>query len=314
MGDAASFSRVGIVGASALGLYFGAKLAAAGTAVRLLARGDLPVLRSRGTIQLQDAAGTRALGPVEAFATSAEVGPVDVALVALKTTSAAQTRELVAPLLGPGTAILTLQNGLGADEYLGELFGPERVLGGLVFMSITRTAPGEVRCFHPGFLALGELGRPADGRTRAVGDLFARAGMRVEVVDNLDEARWRKLVWNIPFNGLSIAGGGITTDRICGDALRAELARILMVEVQQAAAAFGHVIPDAFLARQFEVTPPMGAYQPSSLVDFLAGRPVEVEAIWGEPLRRAAAAGVRMPALESLYRKLLALCPPAPGT
>jgi 2-dehydropantoate 2-reductase len=310
VGTDASFARVGVVGAGALGLYYGARLAAAGAEVRLLARSDLPVLRARATVLVENAAGTAALGPVAAFATSAEVGPVDLAVVALKTTSAAQTRELVAPLLGPQTAILTLQNGLGADEHLGRLFGAERVLGGLAFMSINRTGPAALRCFHEGFLALGELGRPADARTRAVADRLLQAGLRVEVVDNLDEARWRKLVWNVPFNGLAIAGGGITTDRICGDARRAELARILMVEVQQAAAAFGHVIPDAFIAWQFEVTRPMGAYRPSSLVDFLAGRPVEVEAIWGEPLRRAAARGIRLPALESLYHRLLELCPP----
>ena len=82
-----------------------------------------------------------------------------------------------------------------------------------------------------------------------------------------------------------------------------------MGEVQRAAAAFGFVIPDEFLAKQFASTPPMGPYQPSSLVDFLAGREVEVESIWGEPLRRSLCAGVQVPRLESLYSRLVALCP-----
>jgi len=129
------------------------------------------------------------------------------------------------------------------------------------------------------------------------------------VVEHLDEARWRKLVWNIPFNGLAIAAGGLTTDRICADPRLATRVRELMAEVQRAAAAFGHVIADEFLQRQFEVTPAMGAYQPSSLVDFRAGREVEVEAIWGEPLRRAQRAGVAMPALAALYAGLCALRP-----
>jgi 2-dehydropantoate 2-reductase len=81
-----------------------------------------------------------------------------------------------------------------------------------------------------------------------------------------------------------------------------------MLEVQRAAAAFGFAIADEFVAKQFEVTPPMGPYQPSSLVDFLAGREVEVEAIWGEPLRRARSAGVDMPRLGSLYGRLRELC------
>jgi 2-dehydropantoate 2-reductase len=158
-------------------------------------------------------------------------------------------------------------------------------------------------------VSIGEFSGPPVERTRALGRLLAAAGMKVNVVENLVEARWSKLVWNIPFNGLSIAEGGITTDRICADPRLAAEARALMVEVQRAAAAFGFAIPDAFVDKQFDVTPPMGPYQPSSLVDFLAGREVEVEAIWGEPLRRAMAAGVPMPRLEGLYARLLALCP-----
>jgi 2-dehydropantoate 2-reductase len=176
-------------------------------------------------------------------------------------------------------------------------------------MAITRTGPGEVRCFHPGMVSIGEFGRPPQERTHALAGLLRAAGMKTNVVENLVEARWSKLVWNIPFNGLSIAEGGITTDRICADPRLAAEARSLMLEVQSAAAAFGFRIPDEFVAKQFEVTPPMGAYHPSSLVDFLAGREVEVESIWGEPLRRACAAGVPMPRLASLYSRLVALCP-----
>ena len=81
--------------------------------------------------------------------------------------------------------------------------------------------------------------------------------------------------------------------------------------MQRAAAGHGFAISDGFLRKQYDATPPMGPYQPSSLVDFLAGREVEVEAIWGEPLRRARAAGVPMPRLESLYSRLVAVCPGA---
>ena len=169
-----------------------------------------------------------------------------------------------------------------------------------------------MRCFHPGSVTIGEYGGPPEARTQALAGLLRSAGVRTQVVDNLVEARWRKLVWNIPFNGLSIAEGGITTDRICSDARLAGEVRALMAEVQRAAAAgFGFAISDEFLAKQYGVTPPMGPYQPSSLVDFLAGREVEVEAIWGEPLRRARAAGVRMPRLEDLYSRLVSLCPGA---
>jgi 2-dehydropantoate 2-reductase len=304
---ASRFPTIGVVGSGAVGTYYGARMALAGAEVRFLMRADLAAVRSRGSILIHDSKGTTELRPVAACATPAEMGRVDVVLIGLKTTTAGIS-ALVSPLLGPKTAILTLQNGFGADERLGELFGEERVMGGLVFMAINRTGPGEVRCFHPGMVTVGELGRPRQARTVAVAELLREAGMKTNVVDNLVEARWSKLVWNIPFNGLTIAEGGVTTDRICADPRLAGEARALMLEVQRAAAAFGFRIPDEFVAKQFEVTPPMGAYQPSSLVDFLAGRDVEVESIWGEPLRRAKAAGVAMPRLEDLYARLVSLC------
>jgi 2-dehydropantoate 2-reductase len=179
-------------------------------------------------------------------------------------------------------------------------------------MASMRTGPGEVTGFSPAIVSFGMFGRPAGARLLELAAQFKAAGVTVRVVDNLVEARWNKLVWNIPFNGLSIAEGGITTDRICADPALAQEVRALMREIQRAAGAFGFEIPDAFLNRQFDVTPPMGPYQPSSLVDFLAGREVEVEAIWGEPLRRAQVIGVEMPRLAALYARLRAKCP-GPG-
>jgi 2-dehydropantoate 2-reductase len=313
---AAPFPRIGVVGSGAVGTYFGARMGLAGAEVRFLMRGDLAAVRARGSVRIHDAAGGAELRPVAVFGTPGEIGPVDLVVVGLKMTTAG-TRELVGPLLGPATAILTLQNGFGADEALARLFGAERIMGGLVFMAINRTGPGEATCFHTGMVSVGEFDRPPQARTRSLAELLRSAGMKAHVVENLVEARWSKLVWNIPFNGLTLAEGCITTDRICADPRLAGEARALMLEVQRAAAAFGFRIADEFVAKQFEVTPRMGAYQPSSLVDFLAGREVEVESIWGEPLRRALAAGVAMPRLGSLYARLRAQCswprpPPVP--
>src|SRR5262249_22074486 len=160
-----------------------------------------------------------------------------------------------------------------------------------------------VKCYHPGSIALGEFGRAPLARTRALVAQFEAAGVTTRVVENVLEARWRQLVWNIPFNGLAVAHGGTAHPLCAHPALAAEV-RALMNEVQLAAGRFGFAIPDEFLCQQFDVTPPMGPYQPSSLIDFLAGREVEVETIWGEPLRRAQSAGANVPRLEKLYREL----------
>lgn len=304
--------RIGIVGSGAVGTYFGTRMALAGADVHFLMRSDLEEVRRRNRMAVADPQGEQALSPVAVHGSPGEIGPVDTVIVALKTTSAAESRDLIGPLVGPDTAVVTLQNGLGADEFLADLFGAERIMGGLVFMALNRTGPGEARLFGRGHVSIGEFRGPPVERTRALVELMKDAGLNPQAVDNLLEARWRKLVWNIPFNGLSIALGGITTDRICADPAHAAEVERLMIEVQRAAAAFGFGISDSFLRKQREATPPMGPYRPSSLVDYLAGRAVEVESIWGEPLRRAQAAGVAMPRLAALYGRLTALCAP-PG-
>lgn len=295
-----SFRSLAIVGAGALGSYYGARLALAGSDVRFLMRGDVAAARERGLI-LREKDGVRRLPRIAAFATPEEIGPVDLVLVTLKTTANQELARLLRPLLRAETAVVTLQNGLGSEEQVAAVVSAERVLGGLCFIAVTRSGPGELTGFHtPGSLTLGEFGRPVLERTRGIAGLLVGAGVNCTPVENLVEARWRKLIWNVPFNGLAVAHD-CTTDLICSDPALAAEVRALMREVQSAAAAFGFVIPDEFLRQQFEVTPPMGAYQPSSLVDFRAGRAVELDAIWGEPLRRARAAGVAVPRLEKLF-------------
>lgn len=300
-------SSIAIVGTGALGGYYGARLSLAGGRVRFLARRDRAQLCAQGLI-LRERDATRRLERVEAFARPEEIGQVDLVVVTLKTTANTALPALLPPLLGPETAVLTLQNGLGNEEFIGEIVGPERVLGGLCYIGVTRAGPGELVGFHtPGAMTLGELGRPAGARTREIGARFEGIGVKLRVVDRLAEARWQKLVWNVPFNGLAIAGGGVSTDRILATPGLAAQVRPLMEEIAAAAAHFGHRISESFIQAQLDLTPPMGAYQPSSLVDYLAGREVEVEAIWGEPLRRAQAAGVPMPRLAALYEKLKAV-------
>ena len=278
-------------------------MGAAGAEVRFLMRTDLDAVRARGSVIVHEQQRDLELRPARVFGTSAEIGPVELVIVTLKTTANSVLPALLPPLIGARTRVLTLQNGLGSDEFIAGIVGGERVLGGLAFIASTRTAPGEVTCYHPGSITLGELGRSASADTHALAQQFRDAGVELNVVDDLLAARWRKLVWNIPFNGLAVANN-VTTDVLCAQPQFAGEVRALMREVQAASAAFGFAIPEAFLTQMFDVTPPMGPYQPSSLVDLRAGREVEVEAIWGEPLRRAQARGVAVPRLEALYGRL----------
>ena len=215
--------------------------------------------------------------------------------------------HLLPPLLHERTAVLTLQNGLGAEEEIAAIVGTERTLGGLCFVGINRTEPGLIVNPVEGAITLGEFGRPASERLQEIVALFKEAGIKARATDNLAEERWKKLVWNVPFNGVTIAAGGITTDRVLADEGLRQLSRELMTEVLQGAAALGFTIPESYADFQMARTPPLGAYKPSSLLDWQAGRELEVESIWGEPVRRAAAAGRALPRMEMLYFLLRAL-------
>ncbi len=301
--------RIAILGAGALGCYYGVRLAKSGENVHFLARSGRAAIMARG-IRVKTPTERISLRKVQVYGSSAEIGPCDLVIVALKATANDQLAKLLPPLLHENTVVLTLQNGLGVEEPVAEVAGPERVAGAICFIGCTRTAPGVVECVFPGLVMIGKFGKSAGERTHAIAALFSKAGVKCQAHDNLEEMRWKKLVWNAPFNGLAIAAGCITTDVILADEGLKILARRLMEEVVEAAGKFGHVIPRSFIDLQFERTAKMGAYRPSSLEDFEEGRGIELEEIWGEPVRRAKSVGVPVPRLEMLYwlikRKLAA--------
>jgi 2-dehydropantoate 2-reductase len=228
----------------------------------------------------------------------------DLVIVTLKTTANDQFESLIRPLLKDTTTILTLQNGLGNEERLAELFGAQRVLGGMCFVCINRLEPGVVHHIAEGTITLGEF-RPTDGaRVRQIADMLQSSRIPARVLEDLRYGRWEKLVWNIPFNGLS-AVLDQTTDLLIGSPAGEALVRDIMQEVLTAARAVGVELPASLVPAKIEQTRGMGAYKTSMHLDMQAGRAMEVEAIFGFPVRAAQQAGASVPRLEMLYRLLL---------
>ena len=182
---------------------------------------------------------------------------------------------------------MTLQNGLGNEELLAEQFGAERVMGGLCFICLIRTSRTTVERYDPGHISIGEFNRLPQRRTKAIAEMFQAAGIKCNVAENLALERWRKLVWNIPFNGLSILAGGVDCAKILADETLRRATLAVMEEVIDAANRCGFALEKSAAAEQMARTGEMGAYKPSTLVDFEAGKPLEIEPIWGEPFRRA---------------------------
>lgn len=195
--------KIAVVGCGAVGSYYGARLVQAGHQVHFLLRSDYETVRQTG-VSIRSPQGDLCVHPHCAKAPE-EIGPVELVLVGLKTTANDQFACLLPPLVGPATAILTLQNGLGNEEQLARLFPPSQVLGGLCFVCLNRLEPGLIRHFDHGLIVVGEFQRQPEARTRELAALFERAGIRCKVTDNLEHAHWEKLVWNIPFNGLGVA-------------------------------------------------------------------------------------------------------------
>jgi 2-dehydropantoate 2-reductase len=315
--------KIGIVGCGAIGSYYGAKLNHAGQEVHFLLRSDYDVVKRKGVF-IRSPDGDFNTRP-KCAKSSEEIGECDLVLIGLKATANDQFSKLLPPLVGKKTAVMTLQNGLGNEEALAKLFPIEQVLGGLCFVCLNRVEPGVIVHIGHGVVVMGEFQRYPEPRTHEIAAMFQTAGVTCKVTDNLAKAHWEKLVWNIPFNGLGVAsaagyepfevpgaecqvsdllGACLTTDKLLEDPRWEKLVRELMMEVITAAGAMGHQIPASFADKQIERTLTMGAYRASTLIDFEAGRPLELGALFFEPLRQAQSAGANVSRLERLCRVL----------
>jgi 2-dehydropantoate 2-reductase len=296
--------RIAIIGSGAMGCYYGARLAQHGHEVNFLMRADLAHVREHG-LQLKSCAGDFSLPQVQAYGSTAEIGLCDLILIAIKTTANADLASLLPPLLHPGTVIVTLQNGLGNEALLASLHRPDQVLGGVCFVCINRMGPGVIDHISDGDVALGEFIGPSRPRTERISGMLNACLIPSRVEPSLAVVRWKKLVWNIPFNGLAISAGGVTTADILGDPVLAAKARVLAGEAVAAAAALGLDLPEGWADYHRSRTPAMGPDRPSSMIDYVENRPVEVEAIWGVPVRQALAAGAHIPRMVGLYQDIL---------
>lgn len=299
--------RVAILGAGAIGGYYGGRLVQAGEDVHFLYRSEFEVVSRQG-LRISSVDGNWQ-GPVNAYRDAGSMPRCDVVLLGFKTAQTGLLPDLLPEVLAPDGVVVCLMNGLGNEEACAAVVGEERVLAGAAFICAERGEPGEVRHFAAGGLSFApcfESGR--DRLLHVSEDLGARfRAANVPVRKALDgrKVKWGKLVWNVPFSGLSIALGGVTTDIIVTDPVHRARAVALMREVLLAARADGVELEERLIADNLAQTDGMGAYRPSILVDFLAGRPTEHEAIVGEPLRRAEAAGIAVPHIRELHESIL---------
>lgn len=299
-----------IIGAGALGGLYGGMLARAGAEVHFLVRGGIDEIRRNGWI-VESVRGDFTLpgDSLNLHGDPESLPPCDVTLVALKTTANRLLPRLLAAPTSGGGIVLCLQNGLNSDKDCAAVVGRERVLGGCCFLCSNKLGPGHIRHLDYGRIVMGEFAAaesPPPGITdrlqRVVDDLRS-AEVDAHATEDLWAARWRKLMWNIPFNGLSVVLDASTKELI-EDAAATELAESMMIEVRDAAAACGRRLPDEAIETTLAHTRNMVPYDSSMRLDYLAGREMELEAIFRGPIEAARSYGRPMARVEVLYRQL----------
>jgi 2-dehydropantoate 2-reductase len=300
------YPRIAIVGAGAVGGYYGGRLAEAGHDVSFYTRSGAAELRDRG-LHVTSIAGDFVLPSVRAFDNTAAMGRADLIVVALKSTAMSAYVDLVRPLMGDGSVISCLQNGLGNEEVFAAAFGAERVMGAIAFTCINRTSASEILHTAHGHLRIGEFSSAKMERAEAIAAMFREAKVPAEAVADLRHHRWEKLVWNIPFNGWGTVLD-LHTAAMLATAAGETLIRETMAEVIRAAHAVGVSIKPSLIDFEIGRTRKMGDYHSSMQLDRRNGRALEIEAIVGTPLRFASEAGVTaLPRMTTLLGCLEAL-------
>lgn len=285
-----------VVGVGGVGAFYGVHLARAGSTVHFLTRSATAIARRDGVRLTSGGASWRAEG--NCHETIDTIGEVDTVLVATKATSNAEVAEMVGQL--KASCVVLIQNGIDAEQVFADRL-PESVtvVGGLAFLAAQRVAPAHTEHYGYGALTLGRYRSgyaPAEPTPQmtALADDLARADVPVVMAPDLLLARWQKLLWNIPFNGLTVLLRQ-RTDALVTDPASRQLVTDLMAEVRAAAAGDGRDLPADSIAAMVAATEAMTPYAPSMKVDYDHGRPLEVEQIYRAPLARAARNGVEMP-------------------
>ena len=299
-------AKVLLLGAGALGVFFASKLAKAGAETAVVARSDYEAAKAHG-YEVEDRGTVSRFQPGHVIRCAAECPfTPDYILITSKVLPDADPARLTAgvPLSG-STVIVLIQNGIAIEEPIAALFPKQEILSCIAYLCASRPESGKVFNTGPGRLEIGSFpaGAPSPAAQR-LAQLFIEGGAPCKLLENVQEARWRKLLWNVPFNPVSVLAGGADTGWLCDGAELEKLCRGLMDEVIAVAACEGITILPKEADDMMDYTRSLKPYNSSMLQDYLAGRPLEVEAILGNPLRIARKHGVPMPKTETCYALL----------
>ena len=294
--------RYGIIGTGAIGGYYGAKLAHAGQEVHFLLHSDYEYVKQHG-LQVDSCDGSFHLDNVNVYQHAGDMPQCDVVLVGLKSVNNNKLQSLLSPLLHGETLVVLIQNGIGVEEDVQKIFPDVQLAAGLAFICSAKTQPGLVSHQCYGSINLANYSCQDEALMQTVVDEFRAAGIETGLVE-YHEARWKKAVWNMPFNGMTVALH-TQTDKLLKNPSTRQLIREQMMEVVRTAQHLGvKNLDESFVDKMIETTDAMTPYSPSMRLDYDFHRPMEIYYLYTRPLEIARASGCPMPKLEMLEAEL----------
>jgi 2-dehydropantoate 2-reductase len=297
--------RVAILGSGGVGGYYGGLLAHAGQDVIFIARGEhLAAMRAHG-LRVESAHGNFEVRPVQATDHPAQAGTVDLVLCTVKSYDLESAAEAARPLVGPGTVVLPLLNGLDAADRLAAILGPEHIMPGLTHISSSIAAPGLIRQVSPvRRITFGEHDGSITPRAERIRDLLAASGVEVILSTTVEQALWEKFVFIS-----SVSGVCCLARQPIGPILRTTESRALYLnalrEVEALGRARGVALPPDLVDHALRLTESFAPQtKPSLLIDLETGRRLELEAMSGTVVRYAQEIGLPTPVHSVIYAAL----------
>ena len=293
-----------IIGAGAIGSFYGAILKQAGCSVSVVLRSEYETVRTRG-IRISSPLGDLSYTPDAVYREGDTLPQApDYLILCVKVLPGVDRAALVRPWIGPATCLVLIENGIDIERELADAYPKNPLISCLAFIASSRTGPGEIDHQAYGKLVMGRFPDGLDDHSHNLAALFREGGINVDLAEQVIAERWRKCLWNTPFNPLSVLANGADTLTILDTEGGEALIRTLMAEVIAVAAADGFTMEPELIDKNIKGTRNMPPYKNSMALDYLNGQPIELDAVLGNVVAIANRHQVPVPHLETILTAL----------
>ena len=294
-------TKILVIGAGAIGSFYSAKLAQVGVEITLWCRSDYDFIKKNG-IKIESYEGDFQFIPHKILKNLNEIDDeFDYILIATKALPTIDIPALIKNILKAKTKIILIKNGIHIEKNIAENFPNNELISAIAFIGVSRKSAGIICHQEYGKIIIGTYGKKASDAVHFLENLWKKSGIEVVVTDEILLERWKKLVWNGAFNPLSVVLRGKNTAEILNSDLALNLVKNIMNEICNLAKIDNCELPSDVIEKNIVATQKMKPYKTSMLLDFEAGREMEVEAILGNAIKFAQSKSMSTPYLSTIY-------------